>query len=119
MRYAVRHLLGGVEPKNNLELARQASPIRWVRPGVPPHLVVHGGDDHLIPPQHSVDFVEQLLKVHVDAHAYVIGQFNHGTAILAKRNVRDQIHVFLDCYLQPQLAKRTRPVAARGLPAAN
>jgi len=34
MRYAVRHLLGDVETKDKPELARQASPSHWVRPGV-------------------------------------------------------------------------------------
>jgi dipeptidyl aminopeptidase/acylaminoacyl peptidase len=101
MRYSVRRLLGGAEPKDKPALARQASPIRQVRPGVAPHLVVHGGDDHLIPPQHSVDFVEQLLKVHVDAHCYVVGGFGHGNSILANRKVRDQVHTFLDRYLKP------------------
>jgi acetyl esterase/lipase len=107
MRYAVRHFLGGVAPKDKPELAREASPINWVRQGVPPHLVVHGGNDRLIPPQHSVDYVEHLLKVHVDARAYIVGGFDHGSIVLAKQNVRDQVRIFLDHYLKPPAAALT------------
>ncbi len=102
MRYSVRRLLGGAEPKDKPELTRQASPICWVRPGVAPQLVIHGGDDHLIPPQHSVDYVERLIKAQVDAHCYVVGGFTHGNVVLAHREVRDRIHAFLDRYLKPE-----------------
>lgn len=100
MRYSVRRLLGGVEPKDKRELARQASPIHWVRPGVAPHLLIHGGNDRLIPPQHSVDFVEQLLKAEVDAHVYVVGGFSHSSRILANAWVLDRIHLFLAEHLR-------------------
>jgi acetyl esterase/lipase len=102
MRYAVRGLLGGAEPKDNPELARQASPIHQVRPGVPPHLLIHGAEDRLIPAEHSIDFVEQLLEAEVDAQVYIVGGYKHSSRVLAVGVVRHQIHTFLDYYLKPE-----------------
>ncbi|HVM59516.1 MAG TPA: alpha/beta hydrolase [Verrucomicrobiae bacterium] len=100
MRTAVKWLLGGVEPKDNPVLAQQASPIYWVHAGAPPHLVIHGGNDHWVPAQHSVDFVESLLRAGVDAHAYIATGYGHGIFMIANVHVRDQVHAFLDKYLK-------------------
>jgi acetyl esterase/lipase len=108
MRFAVRRLLGGAEPRENPELAKQASPIQWVRPGVAPHLLIHGSEDRLIPAEHSVDFVEQLLDSRVDAQVLIVGGFAHGSAVLANGLVRHQIENFLDHYLQPARAFAAR-----------
>jgi acetyl esterase/lipase len=93
IRYAVRKLLGGAKPTDNPELARQASPICWIHPGAAPELLVHGGADTLIPPQQSIDFVEQLLKAQVEAHAYIVGGVGHGNRILAHADVREQVNL--------------------------
>ena len=55
--------LGGVEP--SLDLLDAASPIRNVRRGAPPTLLVHGLRDRLVPPDHSEHLAARLQQADV------------------------------------------------------
>ena len=56
--------LGGLE-EPSLEILDSASPIRNVRHGVPPTLLVHGLRDHLVPPDHSEHLAKKLEQANV------------------------------------------------------
>lgn len=65
--YTVQWL--GNQP-NRAEIARAASPLTYVRAGVPPTISIHGDKDPLVPYAHSVRLQELLQKAGV-AHEFV------------------------------------------------
>ena len=70
-------------PPNRAEVARAASPLTYVRAGVPPTISIHGDADPLVPYAHSVRLQELLQKAGV-AHEFVTipggGHGNFSTA---------------------------------------
>ncbi len=73
--YAVQWL--GNQP-NRLEIARAASPLTYVRPGVPPVISIHGDADPLVPYNHSVRLQEALQKAGVAHELVTIPGGGHG-----------------------------------------
>lgn len=65
--YTVQWL--GNQP-NRAEVARTASPLTYVRAGVPPTISIHGDADPLVPYNHSVRLQDLLQKAGV-AHEFV------------------------------------------------
>jgi acetyl esterase/lipase len=65
--YTVQWL--GNQP-NRADVARAASPLTYVRPGVPPTISIHGDADPLVPYNHSVRLQELLEKAGV-VHEFV------------------------------------------------
>jgi acetyl esterase/lipase len=78
--YTVQWL--GNQP-NRAEVARAASPLTYVRTGVPPTISIHGDADPLVPYAHSIRLQELLQKAGV-AHEFVTipggGHGNFSTA---------------------------------------
>ncbi len=74
-RYAVRWL--GSLP-NRAEVARRASPIRYVRRGLPPILTIHGNADPTVPYQHAVDYHQALAKHGVPNQLVTVPGGKHG-----------------------------------------
>ena len=60
------------------ELARQLSPIQYVRPGSPPVLTIHGDADDLVPYSHAVRLHEALGKAGVPNRLVTIRGGGHG-----------------------------------------
>jgi acetyl esterase/lipase len=60
------------------ELARQLSPIQYVRPGLPPVLTIHGDADDLVPYSHAVRLHEALGKAGVPNRLVTIRGGGHG-----------------------------------------
>jgi acetyl esterase/lipase len=73
--YAVQWL--GNQP-NRLEVAKAASPLTYVRPGVPPVISIHGDADPLVPYSHSVRLQEALQKAGVAHELVTIPGGRHG-----------------------------------------
>jgi acetyl esterase/lipase len=74
--YTVQWL--GNQP-NRAELAKAASPLTYVRAGVPPTISIHGDADPLVPYSHSVRLQEALQKAGV-AHEFItVPGGGHGT----------------------------------------
>ncbi|HEY1272886.1 MAG TPA: alpha/beta hydrolase [Terriglobales bacterium] len=63
---------------NREELARQLSPLTYVRPGLPPILTIHGDNDKLVPYSHAVRLHEALTKAGVKNQLYTIKGGGHG-----------------------------------------
>ncbi len=64
--YTVQWL--GNQP-NRAELAKAASPLTYVRAGVPPTISIHGDADNLVPYAHSVKLQEAMQKAGVAERA--------------------------------------------------
>jgi dipeptidyl aminopeptidase/acylaminoacyl peptidase len=63
-------------------LSRLAAPITYVHPGQPPFLIIHGGDDPIVPVEQSLRFYEKIQTIAgKDAAELFIakGQGHHGT----------------------------------------
>jgi acetyl esterase/lipase len=73
--YAVQWL--GNQP-NRLEVAKAASPLTYVRPGVPPVISIHGDADPLVPYNHSVRLQDALQKAGVAHELVTIPGGGHG-----------------------------------------
>ncbi|MBI1355091.1 MAG: alpha/beta hydrolase fold domain-containing protein [Acidobacteria bacterium] len=73
--YAVRWL--GALP-NREEVAKRASPIHYVRAGLPPILSIHGNADPTVPYQHAVDLHKALDKAKVKNKLITVPGGKHG-----------------------------------------
>jgi acetyl esterase/lipase len=73
--YAVQWL--GSLP-NRDEVARRVSPMQYVRPGLPPILMIHGDSDPTVPYQHSVKLHEALDKAGVPNELFTVPGGHHG-----------------------------------------
>ncbi len=73
--YAVRWL--GSLP-NREEVAKRASPIHYVRAGLPPILTIHGDADPTVPYQHAVDLHKALDKAKVPNKLVTVPGGKHG-----------------------------------------
>jgi acetyl esterase/lipase len=63
---------------NRAEIARAASPLTYVRPGVPPTIAIHGDADPTVPYAHSVRLNEALQKAGVAHELVTIPGGAHG-----------------------------------------
>jgi acetyl esterase/lipase len=63
---------------NRMEIAKAASPMTYVRAGVPPTIAIHGDADPLVPYQHSVKLQDALQKAGVPHELVTIPGGGHG-----------------------------------------
>lgn len=63
---------------NRQEIAKRVSPLEYVRPGLPPILMIHGDADPTVPYQHSVRLKEALDKAGVPNQLYTVPGGHHG-----------------------------------------
>jgi acetyl esterase/lipase len=70
-------LLGG-RPADLPDLARDASPVHQVRPGVPPVLLLHGDEDLVISPRQSRRLFDALVAAGAEAHFLLVHRAKHG-----------------------------------------
>ena len=62
LREVVKRFLGGPPEGERAELYRKASPSDWIRPGLPPILLMYGGSDEQVPVASADRFVVALDK---------------------------------------------------------
>jgi len=70
-------LLGG-RPADLPDLAREASPVHQVGPGVPPVLLLHGDADLLIGPGQGRRLFDALVAADAEAHLLLVHGADHG-----------------------------------------
>jgi acetyl esterase/lipase len=63
---------------NRLELARELSPIQYVRPGLPPVITIHGDQDDIVPYSQAVRLHQALDKAGVPNKLVTIPGGKHG-----------------------------------------
>lgn len=64
--------------RDRLELARQLSPLTYVRPGLPPIFTVHGDADDVVPYQQAVRLKKALDAAGVPNELYTVKGAKHG-----------------------------------------
>ncbi len=82
--YAVQWL--GSSPSRS-EIAKRLSPLEYVRPGLPPVLMIHGDADPTVPYQHSVRLKAALDKAGVPNELFTVPGGKHG-GFTADENVK-------------------------------
>jgi acetyl esterase/lipase len=93
----IARLLGGT-PKDAPDKAKAASPVTWVKAGVPPFLIIHGDVDDLVPVQQSKELYDKLQQVNAPVDLDIIKGQNHD--LRAKEALEEAIR-FVDKYLKP------------------
>ena len=82
---------GGVE-----EMARRMSPLRHVRPGVPPVLIVHGDADPTVPYAHALALRDALEAAGVPVRLHTVPGGGHGKLDAGqRRDVEAAVETFL------------------------
>lgn len=61
-----------------LTLAKQMSPLTYVRPGLPPTFIVNGSADHTVDPSQSAELKSALDAAHVPDGQYIVPGGGHG-----------------------------------------
>ena len=105
--YTVQWL--GNQP-NRAEIAKAASPLTYVRAGVPPTIAVHGDADPLVPYAHSVRLQDALQKAGVAHKLVTIPRGGHGNFSTAEwRDAFVEIDSFLSAQLPPAKPPSSAP----------
>ncbi len=63
---------------NRIELAKELSPINYVRSGLPPIISIHGDNDNIVPYKDAVKFHEALVKFGIPNKLITIAEAKHG-----------------------------------------
>lgn len=69
---------------NRAEIAKAASPLTYVRPGLPPTITIHGDQDPVVPYAHSVRLQDALDRAGVIHELVTISGGRHGNFLLAE-----------------------------------
>lgn len=72
-------VIGRHDVAENPDKADAASPISYVRPGLPPVLMMHGGRDQLVAFDQAVRLYERLREADCDVEFYKLNNAVHGT----------------------------------------
>ncbi|WP_104523520.1 alpha/beta hydrolase [Blastococcus atacamensis] len=70
-------LLGAERVRDDLDAAREASPVAHVSPGAPPFLLMHGDRDGLVPSEHSRELHRALRAEGADSTLWLLAGANH------------------------------------------
>jgi acetyl esterase len=102
---SLRALLGReVVDAETRALLRDASPLRRVRPGLPPFLLVHGTADMSVPYEQSLRLREALRAADVPCTLVTVPDGTHGTRGWSRTSPgwRDQVVAWLAAALRPR-----------------
>jgi acetyl esterase/lipase len=92
--YGVRWFAG---VQNKADVARRASPMTYVRPGLPPIITIHGDADPTVPHAQAVVLKEALTKAGVANELVTIPGGGHGNFVAPQRDrAWTAIRAFLD-----------------------
>ncbi len=92
--YGVRWFAGVA---NKAEVARRASPMTYVRPGLPPIITIHGDADPTVPYAQAVALKDALTRVSVANELVTIPGGGHGNFVAPQRDrAWTAIRAFLD-----------------------
>lgn len=112
LRRDVRSLLGRTALDDTTKkLLRDASPLNYVHPGLPPFLLFHGTSDRIVPYAQSVAFAERLKEAGVTCRLVTIPGGNH--AMGNWNRVAPGYKAELIGWLKTTLAPRTTVIASR------
>lgn len=96
---AVTRFLGG-SAADNPEEAKWASPITYVRPGLPPMLIIHGDADRRVELVQSTDFAAKAKEVGAPCELIVVPGGKHGMGDARGPELSVRIMDFFDQHLK-------------------
>jgi dipeptidyl aminopeptidase/acylaminoacyl peptidase len=81
---------------------QQANPMTYIHKDMPPILIQHGRNDHLVPVQQSIIFVEKLKKyVPADRFEFnILENADHGDPLFETQENMTRVFSFLDKHLK-------------------
>ena len=79
--------------RDRMELAKELSPLTYVRPGLPPIFTAHGDDDPTVPYQHAVRLHKSLTDAGVPNELYTVPGGKHG-GWTTEQNLKVQEAIF-------------------------
>jgi acetyl esterase/lipase len=91
----ITKLLGGPLTEN-MDKARQASPVTWISKDDAPFLIMHGDQDRLVPPSQSEILYKRLKEAGVDATLYIVKGAGHGQGGFGKPEALKMVADFFD-----------------------
>jgi acetyl esterase/lipase len=97
---AVMRFLGGT-PLQKVDEARRASPVNYVRPGLPPMILIHGDADKRVALEQSTDFAAKLKEAGCPVEMIVVKDGHHGMAMARTPEMLAHLVAFFDQYLKP------------------
>lgn len=92
-------LLGG-KPDEIPELYEKASPVCYIRKGLPPFLLLHGSNDKMVPQIQNDLFYEKLIESGNEADYYIIEDAGHGADEFYQPEIKKIVLEFLDKHLK-------------------
>ena len=101
---AVVQLLGGKDMSAATEAkAMEASPLTYIKAGMPPFLIMHGTADHTVAPSHSEKLSAALKSAGVECTYIQVPDKDHG---IGGPELESQVADFFDRHLKPNTAAR-------------
>ena len=99
-------LLGVPLPQAGEALLRRTNPLTYLRPGLPPFLIQHGGNDDLVPVEQSLLLVQALRRVlpERDIRLDILPESLHGGPAFETPENMARVFAFLSSALSPALA---------------
>lgn len=98
---AVMRFIGGT-PLQKPEEARLASPVNYVRPGLPPMILIHGDNDSRVAVEQSTDLAAKLKEAGSPVELIVVEGGHHGMAMARTPEMVARLVVFFDLHLKPK-----------------
>ncbi|MCI9652633.1 MAG: prolyl oligopeptidase family serine peptidase [Lachnospiraceae bacterium] len=77
------------------EQAVSASALYQVTSSAPPHMILHGTNDHTVPMEQSVAYYEKLVEQGVRADLIEIERAQHGDDLFCQNQVKDKVIAFM------------------------
>jgi acetyl esterase/lipase len=105
----VEALLGG-SLQDKAELAKQASPVNHVDAKDPPFLIIHGGQDRLVPPRQAEYLRDALKQAGVEVEYLLIEDADHG---VTDRRAYRATAEFFDKHLKGRAAEAMAEIGRR------
>lgn len=97
---AVTRFLGGT-PEQKADEAKWASPVTYVRAGVPPMLMIHGDADRRVELVQSTDFAAKMKEAGAACEVIVVPGGKHGMGDARKPEMLERMIGFFDGHLKP------------------
>lgn len=77
-RFMNRLLRGGESPQERLATIRELSPVNYLRPDMPPLLMLQGDADPTIPVHHAHYMAERAAAIQAPVHKLIVANASHG-----------------------------------------
>lgn len=90
----------GALVEKDKQKAEKASPVYYITKKAPPHLILHGDRDSLVPLEQSQLLFDNLKNADVLTEFYILKGAGHGSAEFEQNELKDIIRKFFEKYLK-------------------